>query len=72
MKEKIFILIMIVVFAFLDYTTHYKPELRNAPSVSDSYIGYTYSSSWDRSNHKTYPKTLEDMYTGARASKQVK
>lgn len=71
MKGKTIILIIMVLFAFLDYKTHYKPELRNAPSVSDSYTGYTYTSNWDRSNHKTYPETSEDMYMGGKLTKQV-
>jgi hypothetical protein len=71
-KGKTIILIIMVLFAFLDYKTHYKPELRNAPSVSESYMGYTYTTNWDRSNHKTYPKTVEDMYMGGKLTKQVK
>jgi hypothetical protein len=70
-KGKTVILIIMVLFAFLDYKTHYKTELRNAPSVSESYMGYTYTTNWDRNNHKTYPMTTEDMYMGGKLTKQV-
>jgi hypothetical protein len=69
-KEKSIILIFIIAFALLDYKTHYKPERINAPSVSDSYMGYTYTSNWDRSNHKTYPESLEELFMGGELTKK--